>query len=334
MVLDKINNNTYLFLLIIILIIILFNMSCFIKNKDSNTTIKKVNLNINNNNNIEQFENPIYIKLLDSKESDYHKNINKLITEEEKKIHSLTIRLKNNNKNNFNLDLLNLENGDLIKISNTELANSDFYLKINNIKETFNKPNYSDIEIIDEKNNLEKKKQILKSLIDNLNNYDNLNIIKVAKKNEFILSYYIKILENKDYINGNDSKYYIKLSSPDKKSIIKNISNQDIVIINSNNSNNPFNKNQNMFEINKVDIINNILFLNDYNDVFKNLLKTESPYNDNNDKEILIKKDYIDSILENYFSNNIEMTSKLKYNQYQINFIKKYLKTIQNEENK
>lgn len=333
MILDKINNNTYMFLLIILLIIILFNMSCFMKNKVNNNIIKRVKITNNKNNNInEQFENPQYIKIVDTKESNYYKEYNKDI-DEDKKIYSLTLRLKNNNNNDIkalNINSLNLQNGDLIKMSNTKLANSDIYLKINTIKQTYLKPDYSDIEIIEEKKYLDEKKNKITEFITNLNNsvdnYNNLEIAKEAKKNEFILSHYIKIIKNENYTGISDSEYYIDfiLDNINKKINMNIINKEDIITIYNGRKEKQYQKNKVYKYIDDDNRQHYILFLDNTS------TKINKNKNENYKNEYLLKINYINNILEKYFDANVDNISKLKHNQIQINYIKDYITKLKN----
>ena len=160
MILDKINNNTYVFILIILLIIILFNLSCFMENKVNYTTYKKINNNketLNKETLNENFENNKFITTTNLVESEVHKDFFNKNLVSAKQIYSFIIRLKNNN-NKYNINSLNLENDDLIKIK-SDNEGSDYYLKINKIYKTENKPGYTDIQIIDENSKLIPKKK-------------------------------------------------------------------------------------------------------------------------------------------------------------------------------
>lgn len=332
MILDKINNNTYLFLLIIILIIILFNMSCFMENKVNYTTFKQIKLNKTTN---ENFDEILYITSINLIESETHKHFFNKDLDINKKIYSLVIRLKNNNKL-FDINLLNLKKGDLIKF-NSKSKNSEMYLKINKINNTLNKPGYSDIEIIDEKEKLTLKKNKLDNFFNTLkgNNYNKFKIQKIDNQSKFVLSYNINIIKNTNYINISDSNYYIKFTSPNDNINIENINKftaGDIITLKVNNNNNKFTENKNMYKINVVDKNNYILFLDNINNNLSSIINSQTNnYNNNNDKEILIKIDYIDKILNDYFYINTDNIAKLQFNQQQINNYKNHITQLKNE---
>lgn len=317
MFLNKINNNTYMFLLIILLIIILFNMSHYLENNKSNTTIEKIKIK-------ENFEDILYIQIIEPSESNDET--------------ILTIRLKNNN-NLFNLNSLNLKKYDLIKLSNINKDDiNDFYLKINKITKLSDRPDYSEIELkyntVKFKNN---KKTELNKIFNKLKGkkkYDYLNIEKLGIEENYILSENIKIEKNEEDLEKYpDRGYFIQLTDDDTNNNLTNISKFDVgnvikVIINNYKDNN---YNNNSFLINYIDKSNYKIYLDkgtnkqEYNNNF-----IENNILDNTDnKEVLILKYFPDDIIEKYFDNSADNIATLHNLKIQISNYKKFLDEIE-----
>ena len=318
MFLNKINNNTYMFLLIILLIIILFNMSHYLENNKSNTTIEKIKIK-------ENFEDEslIYIKIIEPEPSESNDEP------------ILTIRLKNNN-NLFNLNSLNLKKYDLIKLSNTNKDDiNDFYLKINKITKLSDRPDYSEIDLkynTPDFKNIKKQELItFFATLKGKTKYNYLNIEKLGIEENCILSEKIEIEKNEDLENYPDSDYFIKLTDSTNNNL-NNINKVQVgniikIIINNYDQNN---NSHNSFLINYIDKSSYKLYLNTrFPSQESNIAFLENNILGNrNNHEVLILKYFPDDIIEKYFDNSADNIATLHNLKIQISNYKKYLDEI------
>ena len=314
-------------------------------NKDILLEIKPVSIEENNQtNNNEPFTNSLkkhnFIHLNDIKTSDTHKYLNK--------------KLKKNNQINEFTFLIHknyiqekLKKNDIIYFQqNDKDADKILYLIIYSINRNPDKSDYFNITIKDKFSIIKEKHKILQEIIKdykNIQSYDEENkddfrIVKIGThKDKYLLSKNIKLMKNEKNENGikskiynnTDSKYFIKMVSENPNENLENIKpfkvNDSLIIHKIGDM--PLVDEQNLLieSIRKDDDNNQIIFLN-VNSTINNL-------NDDINKEILIEINDFEKKIFDFLNNPLKDYESLKYNQFNIDSLKKKLIRLKNELN-